>query len=382
MYKRKFVPVLMAALLSCAVTSVAAEAPKYEVGGGISYFVFEDDFTSVMPEDDIGFRGYGGMRLGEHWGVELTYDALSTETAFVNTDMDIDQYYISGLYHFAIDRAVQPYLSLGWGEGSFEIEQTGDSNESTATNFGMGFKWYMAKNWILRPSLNYFINTEFDENHMTYGLTLSYAWGGLVSTPVQRPVTKVKDTDNDKDGVTDSADRCPNTPPGVMVDAMGCVPNRDSDGDGVYDVSDKCPNTVAKLKVDTSGCPITLSETVSIDLKVNFDSNSDAVKPEYFSEIRKVASFLAQYKGTVVEIEGHTDSSGAAAYNKNLSQRRADAVARVLVEQMGVSGSRVTAKGYGEERPVASEETREGRLANRRVVATVSTDIEKMIEEQ
>lgn len=379
MYKRKLVPVLTAALVSCAATSALAEAPKYEVGGGVSYFVFEDKFSYPMPEDDIGYRFYGGMRLGEHWGLELTYDGLSTETSMVGLDMDVDQYYISGLYHFAVDSAVQPYLSLGWGEGSFELEDLDSSEESTATNFGLGFKWYMAKNWILRPSLNYFVNTEFDKNHMTYGLTLSYAWGGGAS---QKPVQQVAlaRADKDKDGVEDSADRCPNTLPGMMVDAKGCA--RDTDGDGVFDMSDKCPDTAAKLKVDASGCPIKLSETVSIDLKVNFDSNSDVVKPEYYGEIRRVANFLAQYKGTVVEIQGHTDSSGSAAYNKNLSQRRADAVARVLVEQIGVSDGRVTAKGYGEEQPIASEATREGRMANRRVVAKVSTQIEKMVEQQ
>jgi len=93
-----------------------------------------------------------------------------------------------------------------------------------------------------------------------------------------------------------------------------------------------------------------------------------------------VAEFLQQYVGTSVVIEGHTDTSGSASYNKNLSQRRADAVAAVLVQQMGVSQARVSAMGYGEEQPIADESTATGREANRRVVAKVSAKVESMEE--
>jgi Outer membrane protein and related peptidoglycan-associated (lipo)proteins len=125
---------------------------------------------------------------------------------------------------------------------------------------------------------------------------------------------------------------------------------------------------------------VKLSETVSIDLNVNFDSNSDVVKPAYYGEIGRVAEFLQQYVGTSVVIEGHTDTSGSASYNKNLSQRRADSVAAVLVQQMGVSQARVSAMGYGEEQPIADESTATGREANRRVVAKVSAKVESMEE--
>lgn len=352
--------------VSCFTGTALAEAPKYEVGAGLSYFLFDD---GMEVEDSLGGRLYGGTRIGEHWGLELVYDTVSTESEiFSDVDIDLDQYYLSGLYHFAIDKAVQPYASLSWGQG--DIDVNGSEGSSTLTSLGLGLKWYLSENWLLRPSVNRFFATE-GEDYTTLGLTLGYAWGGAPA-----PAKPKAPADSDKDGVIDSADQCPATPPGVSVDGVGC--ELDSDGDGVVDSVDACSGTAARLKVDTKGCPIKLTESVSIDLKVNFDSNSDVVKADYFSEIRKVADFLAQYEGTSVVIEGHTDSSGSAAYNKSLSKRRADSVAKVLITQFNIAPSRVTSVGYGEEQPIADESTKEGRLANRRVVAKVSTTVESM----
>lgn len=122
---------------------------------------------------------------------------------------------------------------------------------------------------------------------------------------------------------------------GAKAAAAAPAPRLDSDGDGVYDDEDQCPDTAANLAVDSKGCPMKLTENVSIELKVNFDNNSDVVKEAYYPEIKRVADFMAKYSNTQVEVQGHTDSRGSAAYNKNLSQRRADAVAKVLVEKFG-----------------------------------------------
>jgi outer membrane protein OmpA-like peptidoglycan-associated protein len=80
---------------------------------------------------------------------------------------------------------------------------------------------------------------------------------------------------------------------------------------------------------------------------------------------------MAQYPQTTTVIEGHTDSIGTDAYNQGLSERRANAVRDVLVDQYGVAGERVNAVGYGETRPVADNSTPEGRAINRRVEAEV-----------
>jgi len=84
---------------------------------------------------------------------------------------------------------------------------------------------------------------------------------------------------------------------------------------------------------------------------------------------------MDQYENTVVTVEGHTDSSGADAYNKALSQRRAESVKNMMVNRFNISRDRVTAVGYGEDRPVADNNTAAGREQNRRVVGSVSTKV-------
>ena len=100
------------------------------------------------------------------------------------------------------------------------------------------------------------------------------------------------------------------------------------------------------------------------DLTFKYDSAE--VRPELVTELIEVANILKQYPETVILIEGHTDSVGTEAYNLDLSNRRANAVKNILV-QNGVSSTRLEAIGYGESKPIASNETADGRQKNRRV---------------
>ena len=99
--------------------------------------------------------------------------------------------------------------------------------------------------------------------------------------------------------------------------------------------------------------------------------NSAEIKPEYMPEIEKFAKFLKENPNIKVEIQGHTDNTGSEEYNLKLSQRRAEAVRKVLIEKYGISPDRVIAKGYGESMPIAPNDTEEGRAKNRRVVAKI-----------
>jgi outer membrane protein OmpA-like peptidoglycan-associated protein len=114
-----------------------------------------------------------------------------------------------------------------------------------------------------------------------------------------------------------------------------------------------------------------VAEPVRVELDVKFDFDKAQVKPESYGDIKNLADFLTQYPQTTTVVEGHTDSVGSDAYNQTLSERRANAVRDVLVNQYGVGGERVNAVGYGETRPVADNATAEGRAVNRRVEAEV-----------
>ncbi|MBP8203131.1 MAG: OmpA family protein [Pseudomonas sp.] len=113
------------------------------------------------------------------------------------------------------------------------------------------------------------------------------------------------------------------------------------------------------------------AEAVRVELDVKFDFDKAQVKPESYGDIKNLADFLTQYPQTTTVVEGHTDSVGSDAYNQTLSERRANAVRDVLVNQYGVGGDRVNAAGYGESRPVADNTSADGRAVNRRVEAEV-----------
>jgi OOP family OmpA-OmpF porin len=129
--------------------------------------------------------------------------------------------------------------------------------------------------------------------------------------------------------------------------------------------------------VDDNGCPIAIEEVARVELLVNFDFDKADVKAEFLSEIEDVALFMEQHPDVVVELEGHTDSRGTEAYNLDLSQRRADAVRAELIERFEVASSRVSARGFGESQPVASNDSNAGRASNRRVITVIIKTLQR-----
>lgn len=107
----------------------------------------------------------------------------------------------------------------------------------------------------------------------------------------------------------------------------------------------------------------------TIDLEILFDTDKSIVKSQYMGKIAEVAAFMREYPNAVAAIEGHTDSRASDSYNQALSQRRVDAVRKILIEQYHIAPDRLNAVGYGESRPIADNSTPEGRQKNRRVLA-------------
>ncbi len=145
-------------------------------------------------------------------------------------------------------------------------------------------------------------------------------------------------------------------------------------GTGVGAMMDQQENDMRNALAQSEGVAVQregdlLALTFNSD--VTFDVNSDTLLGGVYSELDRVASVLARYPQTVIIVEGHTDSTGSDSYNQQLSERRANSVARYLI-QRGVNASRIKAIGYGEQRPVASNDTPEGRRQNRRVEIRIS----------
>ena len=182
--------------------------------------------------------------------------------------------------------------------------------------------------------------------------------------------------DNDNDRIRDDLDRCPLVPedPDGWEDIDGC-PEPDNDGDGIMDPVDKCPNQAEDIDgdADEDGCPdlykkIVVTETrIELKQKIFFATGSSRILSKSFDLLDEVSDVLNKKTKIRVRIEGHTDSRAGAKYNKRLSEKRAKSVKKYLKKKGRVSGDRLDAVGYGEESPIDTNDTKEGRARNRRV---------------
>lgn len=359
-----------------------------------TYHIFDKE--SVRPGDGAeGFALGLGYRFAPAWGVELNYGRTETTLDFPGSpDGRVSRVTLDGHYITNPQASFSPYLLLGGGQ-----ENTagfgGASFESTIANLGAGFLYNFNRNVSLRGELRDVYNFDIESTDAVVSLGLLFTEGFAETSapapapepepapveelaapvPVPAPVVVVP-VDSDADGVPDNMDKCPSTPAGVQVDPNGCPV--DSDKDGVADYLDKCPDTAVNVVVDGTGCPVVLTESISKNININFDSSKAVVKDEYKSEIAEVAKLAQQYPTAFIEIQGHSDSSGNAALNTKLSQARADAVKDVLVREFAVDAARITATGYGSSQPIADNKTVEGRAQNRRVIAVLSAEAKRV----
>ena len=359
--------------------------PNYQaVGFGFNYY--------LNPSFDASFYGSVGD-LGFYDEEYLGFRARITDIL------------IGGIYKFnngyILDEyaMVKPYIRAGWG-GMQSVSRIihgvpGYSQNRTwfasHWNAGLGVKIRLLPSLDLQIQELY--NYSFDDNYDGLPFSLSsaklndalpenkplhdaylyhsigfvYNFGGTASGGGGR--TKYKDSDGD--GVSNKFDECPKTPEGAEVDSVGCP--YDDDMDGVINEMDKCPKIPGSP--DNNGCP-EIDEASINTIKesakgIFFETGSDVIKSESFANLDKVAEIAAKYPNAKLTIEGHTDSQGDDDDNMGLSQRRADAVMKYL-ELKGVEKGRMTATGYGETKPLADNDTDEGRAMNRRVDITLT----------
>jgi OmpA-OmpF porin, OOP family len=397
----------LVALLACgwAGAAAAANADTYDIPyfGALGTYVMTD---SSRGEDD-------GLGYQLTFGVPLAWENLAFELTFFDNNMEreIDGEHdyqtgllLDGVYDFGTFGwheslpTFKPFLLAGWAAVQEDVQ--GDKHLHAGVNAGLGalfsipYVGQWVPGWALRVEARALgqLNdkTVADEDlladyrfsvgvqiplTMFYDRTVPVAPAVPCDVAVIDPATGRTDcaTDNDRDGVLDPNDRCPGTPLGTAVDQYGCAVQSaamsfdDSDRDGVGDTADECADTTAGLTVDVKGC------AVAQDLLlpgVGFRDNSADLTEAAKRTLDGVARTLLAQANLRLEVGGHTDSSGEAAHNLTLSQHRADSVKSYLVGK-GVDAGRLNAIGYGEERPLAANDTADGRASNRRVEFTI-----------
>ncbi|KPP97345.1 OmpA family protein [Marinobacter sp. HL-58] len=390
-------PLTIAALTASLATPALADREQTIYLNPFAGFQLFDDKRDLS---ETGTFGIGAeFRFHPNWAVEGVFSRADADRKYVSGSSDFEELRVDGIYYFAgQEQAWNPYVSAGAGHADFgddvlSVPTAGSDHDETRVNVGAGFRYNVSDNVSIRADLREFHGIDESTFDTQASLGLSFAFSRTVSESRPEPA------DADNDGVPDSRDQCPGTPSGVSVDNNGCerdddgdgvanskdecpdtpagasVNNRgcelDSDNDGVVDSKDQCPDTTAGAEVDDTGCE-GVSETVeTIELNVQFPTNSSVIGSNYDDEIQKVADFMRDNPETTVEIAGHTDNMGDAEYNRFLSERRAEAVATRLTDALGISEDRVEAVGYGEAEPTASNDTAAGRAENRRVEARI-----------
>ena len=388
-------PLTVAALAaSFATPALADRVQSIYLNPFAGYQLFDDK----RDLSETGTFGVGAeYRFLPNWSVEAVFSRADADRKYRPGSSDFEEFRLDGTYYFAgQDEAWNPYLSLGAGHADFgddvlAVQTAGSDHDETRVNVGAGVRYNVTDTVSIRGDLREFHGIDESTFDTMVSLGLSFAFNRTQSDPEpadadgdgvpdsrdQCPGTAAGasvdstgcERDADNDGVVDSRDNCPNTPAGARVNRSGC--ELDSDNDGVVNTMDLCPGTAAGAEVDETGCEGVTETVETIELRVQFPNNSSVIGNAYDEEIRRVADFMAEYPETTVEIAGHSDSTGDAEYNRFLSQRRAEAVADRLTQSLGVAEDRVSATGYGESEPIASNDTAAGRAENRRVEARI-----------
>ena len=369
----KKVVVFMSLLLFFFFTAGGAMAEIRPGAITISPMIGGFDFDGDLHLDEEDFPNlfsYGlGYNINKTFAVELLLGYTEPYHAGSNQDVDVYQWELDFLWHLLPENSLTPYLEAGFGGLTYDPEDSGTQTRAMG-NLGLGLKWSLNDMFALRADVRKMLAIDslvWDTkgHHWSYNLGVTMSFGGEVKQPPPPPApmpapapkpapAPVKDSDGD--GVPDNKDKCPDTPKGCPVDAKGCP--LDSDGDGVIDCKDKCPNTPKGVTVDERGCWV-------ISCTVLFDFDSANLKSEAQAELDKAYEIIKADE-LKIEIQGHTDSIGTEEYNQGLSERRANAVKSYLVEK-GIDEDRLTTMGFGESKPAASNDTKEGRMKNRRV---------------
>ncbi|MFC3122317.1 OmpA family protein [Agaribacter flavus] len=387
-------------LASASMLTSAQDTPPYEnwVGGFINYYNADSEKPEPVGglDDGRGFGGELGFRFDPAWAVRFELGRLLIDKDDNNPSALADdgtQIGVDAMYFLKDDVA---YLFGGLREQSIR-------DSYRMASLGVGKHWKTNSNWRVITELATYYDFGQGYNEYSAKLGLAYVFGQS-SAPSTRP-------DTDGDGVYDAIDRCPNSAPGTEIDATGCsidldgdgVPNnqdqcpttpagvkvdesgceivlKDSDGDGVYDDKDRCANTPTSDKVDAVGCSILEEEEVSVSLDILFPNNSSVISNPDSDKIEAFVAFMKRYPNTEAVIEGHTSTVGEAAYNQFLSEKRAQSVRSLLINEYGIDSSRLSAVGYGESRLKFTENTAEAHRLNRRIEVVVSTMIEKKVQ--
>ena len=386
MKKLLLIPALMVGTLSMATDY------NYEVTPVVGYNITEGNLDI---ENHILMGLEAQLNVDSLLKPELS--GLYSNTELYNSDSSSNIYRIAlnGVYEYEKLGFLTPLAKIGMGYETMSTKLSGNE-DSVFGDIGLGAKIPFSDNIALKLETVYMLknNVHRWDNNLALLAGLNFAFGEKAQA---ESIPVVIDGDDDKDGVNNSIDRCPNSKAGENVDAYGCKIDGDDDNDGVKNSIDRCPNSKAGENVDNYGCKIDGDDDndgvknsidrcpnspvgakvngdgcpIIVNLHINFENDSIVVEKYSFVNVDKFANFLIMYPEYSAKITGYTDDKGSVQYNQILSEKRANAV-KLLLVQKGIDAKRILTQGKGETNFVASNKTKQERAQNRRIEAELT----------
>ena len=335
------------------------EGAGWYVSPMLSYIKSDSDRNA---DNDLGLMLGLGKKLNQQWNIEVSAAIDSLDFESVSGEYKQRGLMVDGLYFFERDTRMQTYAIVG--AGIMKTDTGTNESSNPMLNVGVGMMQELSDNGMkLRADIRYRLDMddeslanedEFGDLMLNVGLKIPFG-----SSPQSKRSAMSEQSANEPTVNEDS--KAADVVASSKEDSI--LADIDSDNDGIIDSKDKCPATEAHIKVDSSGCKIQQSFVLK---GVNFITGSDVLSDDSKNSLNDVAATLAKNPGLKVEIAGYTDSRGNAGFNQRLSQKRAESVKAYIVS-LGIDESRMIAKGYGVDSPIADNASSQGRAINRRV---------------
>ena len=356
MKKLLLIPALMG-------TMAMASDYNYEISPVIGYNVAEGNLN--LENEIIGGieAQYNGLDFPIKPELSLLYsDSVKSDDLTPDNKTNIYRVALNGVYELEKTSIVVPFVKAGIGYETLNRDFA-DNSDGAFVDAGAGVKIPFADNLALKLEtiymLKYNTNSAGDnwgDSNLAVLAGLNYAFGKKAQ-PMPEPTPEPEPAPEPMPEPTPEPEPAP-----APVDG-------DDDNDGVLNSVDQCPNTPASvIKVDVEGC----AETINLHVKFKFDSYE--VTDASIENIKNFGVFMKERENYKASIVGHTDSSGPAAYNQQLSEKRAKVVTDLVISEGGVEASRLTSVGKGEAEPMVANDTRANRAQNRRTVAELIKD--------
>jgi OOP family OmpA-OmpF porin len=327
----------------------------YSITPFVGNYVFEGNQA-------LETKPFYGLRVGydftKHLGAELLFDHVATKyTEPVNRiNTNVYNYRLEGLYYFMPENRLVPFISVGMGGQNINYESGLQNKSMFVADYGYGLKYFVTDWFAFRFDIRHVLAFGSTYNNLECAVGLTFAFGG--KKPAPPPPAKEPELAPPPPAKEPEPAPAPAPPPPAKE------PEPPPPAPPVVEEMKKAPEAASEVEQK-------ILEKGRATLKVEFDTGKAIVKPKYNKEIQKVADVMKKYPDIKIVIEGHTDNVGGKKYNLNLSQKRAEAIKKVMVTKFNINSARITAKGFGYSKPIASNSTKEGKQKNRRVEAAV-----------